>query len=409
MAQQGSIFESHGSWYVRWWEKARQKDGSFKWEHPSHRLASKRDFPKKSEVKPLVKEFMDRVNRTARSSNAGIAIVDFFENVYIPGITGTLECSTVKGYKDSWRCHIRGRVSGRVRDFRTCDGENLMCAIEAANKTKTDDLAHGTYKHIKVTLSAMFTFAKRKGVYEGVNPMTGVTIPKGKKYGRKRLAYTLEEVGKHLELFSGAAPIVISTDDGPYTPEISQRLIKALIGVAAFAGLREGEIRGQWWEDDDGKVLNIRRSVWRSHLKYETKTHEDEEDPGVVPIIEPLRVVLDAIKPENASGWMFPNTIGGALDLDNLADRVIKPIFKAKGLKWKGWHAYRRGLATNLHELGVPDIVIQAILRHEDIRTTQRSYIKTVPRVVTAAMKRLESQVACTAVVQQTPPSNLVN
>jgi integrase len=72
--------------------------------------------------------------------------------------------------------------------------------------------------------------------------------------------------------------------------------------------------------------------------------------------------------------------------LDNLSDRVIKPILKANGLKWKGWHAYRRGLATNLHELDVPDIVIPAILRHEDIRTIQRSYIKTVPRVVTVGM-----------------------
>ena len=117
-----------------------------------------------------------------------------------------------------------------------------------------------------------------------------------------------------------------------------------------------------------------------SHIKNETKTQEDDDDPGVVPIIEPLRFVLDAIKPENASGWMFPNRIGGALNLDNLADRVIKPVFKASGLKWKGWHAYRRGLATNLHELGVPDIVIQAILRHKDgLRTTQRCYIKTVP------------------------------
>jgi integrase len=150
-------------------------------------------------------------------------------------------------------------------------------------------------------------------------------------------------------------------------------------------------------------------TLWRTHLKDETKTHEDEEDPGVVPIIESLRLVLDAIRPENASGWMFPNTIGGALDLDNLADRVIKPVLKANGLKWKGWHAYRRGLATNLHELGVPDIVIQAILRHEDIRTTQRSYIKTVPRVVTAAMKQLEAQIACTAFVQQEPVSDLVN
>jgi hypothetical protein len=42
----------------------------------------------------------------------------------------------------------------------------------------------------------------------------------------------------------------------------------------------------------------------------------------------------------------------------------------------------------------VPDKVIQAILRHEDVSTTQRSYIKTVPRVVTEAMKRLEEKIA---------------
>jgi integrase len=392
--QEGSLYEDHGAWYVRYREVGNKNP-------VAHRLASTEEYPKKAEVIPLKKKFMDRVNRTARFADAGIATVDFFEEVYLPAIRGRLKPSTVKGYGDSWRCHLKERLNGRVRDFMTVDGENLMAKIEAANKTETDDLAHGTYKHIKVTLSAMFTFAKRKGIYDGVNPMTGVTIPKGKRHGRKRHAYSLQEVEKHLELFSGRAPIVISTDDGPYTPEVSQGVVRAVIGVAAFAGLREGEIRGQWWEDDDGDVLNIRRSVWRTHLNYETKTHEDEDDPGVVPIIEPLRVVLQAIKPEIASGWMFPNTIGGALDLDNLADRVIKPVLKANGLKWKGWHAYRRGLATNLHELGVPDKVIQAILRHEDVSTTQRSYIKTVPQVVTDAMKQLEEKIARAAVVQQ--------
>ena len=64
-------------------------------------------------------------------------------------------------------------------------------------------------------------------------------------------------------------------------------------------------------------------------------------------------------------------------------------------------YSRRRGLATNLHELGVPDKVIQAILRHEDVSTTQRSYIKTVPRVVTDAMKQLEAKIARAADVQQ--------
>lgn len=392
--QQGSLFKSHGAWYVRY------REGSNK--NPvAHRLASVNDYPKRGEVIPLRNEYMARLNRIGFSPEAGVSIVDFVEKSYFPTIQRKLARSTVKGYKDAWRCHLKNRVEGRVRDFRTVDGETLMEKIEAGHKTETDDLAHGTYKHIKVTLSAMFTFAKRKGLYDGVNPMTGVTIPKGKRHGRKRLAYPLEEVEKHLELFSGTEPMVIITEDGQYTPEITQAVVRAIIGVAAFAGLREGEIRGQWWEDDEGDVLNIRRSVWRTHVKEETKTHEDDEDPGVVPIIEPLRFLLDAIKPENASGWMFPNTIGGALDLDNLADRVIKPVLETNGMKWKGWHAYRRGLATNLHELGVSDKVIQAILRHEDVSTTQRSYIKTVPRVVTEAMKQLEGKIARAAVVQQ--------
>jgi hypothetical protein len=163
-------------------------------------------------------------------------------------------------------------------------------------------------------------------------------------------------------------------------------LNRSIAGRAKFEGNGGKTTMGTRWGRSEHPAFGLEDSPERRD-----QDPEDDDDPGVVPIIEPLRFVLDVIRPEDASGWMFPNRIGGALGLDNLAERVIKPRFKANGLKWKGWHAYRRGLATNLHELGVPDIVIQAILRHEDIRTTQRSYIKTVPQVVTAATKRLES------------------
>jgi integrase len=167
--------------------------------------------------------------------------------------------------------------------------------------------------------------------------------------------------------------------------------------VAAFAGLRLGEIRGIWWEDDEGEVLNIRRSVWRTTVKDETKTYEDEDDPGVVPIIRPLRLMLDSIRPVGACGWIFGNSIGGALDLENLADRVIKPILKSNGLGWKGWQAYRRGLATNLKKLGIPDTIIQAILRHTSVSTTQKFYIKTVREDAVGAMRQWEARITCAA------------
>jgi integrase len=58
--------------------------------------------------------------------------------------------------------------------------------------------------------------------------------------------------------------------------------------------------------------------------------------------------------------------------------------------QWHGFHAFRRGLATNLHDLGVDDLTIQRILRHSDVSVTQRCYIKTLPEQSVAAMQKLE-------------------
>jgi site-specific recombinase XerD len=58
-------------------------------------------------------------------------------------------------------------------------------------------------------------------------------------------------------------------------------------------------------------------------------------------------------------------------------------------------------LATNLKELGVEDTTIQRILRHEDVRTTQRFYIKTAPKVAQGAMRVLEEKIGCTPLAGQ--------
>jgi integrase len=58
-------------------------------------------------------------------------------------------------------------------------------------------------------------------------------------------------------------------------------------------------------------------------------------------------------------------------------------------LPWHGWHAFRRGLATNLHALGVDDKTIQAILRHCNIGLTMNVYIKSVNESQVSAMDAL--------------------
>lgn len=89
-------------------------------------------------------------------------------------------------------------------------------------------------------------------------------------------------------------------------------------------------------------------------------------------------------------GFIFSNGSGTHYwGLGILCHRVIRPALRKAGLQWHGWHACRRGLATNLHELGVPDTVIQRILRHSNVSVTQACYIKTRDRQVADAMSKL--------------------
>jgi integrase len=62
--------------------------------------------------------------------------------------------------------------------------------------------------------------------------------------------------------------------------------------------------------------------------------------------------------------------------------------------EWHGWHAARRGLGSNLYRLGVPDMVIQRILRHANVSTTATYYIKTAATDVRSAMTKLENHIA---------------
>jgi integrase len=126
---------------------------------------------------------------------------------------------------------------------------------------------------------------------------------------------------------------------------------------------------------------------------------------------------------------LFQGGTGKPLNLDNVARRIIKPAIERctkcqqpeavhpkvgpafeldESCKWHGWHAYRRGLATTLHALGVDDRTIQAILRHKDIKVTQGIYIKSVDKTRVNAMDLLgEKFPVCT---ENAPTGNgLVN
>jgi len=119
------------------------------------------------------------------------------------------------------------------------------------------------------------------------------------------------------------------------------------------------------------------QSVWRSYVDEPKRP----KSKAAIPVIAPLKTLLERHRVRYGDpqrGFIFSSEQGKPMNLEALAVGVIRPALEKANLRWHGWHAFRRGLATNLHRLGVSDKVIQQILRHVNVTTTKNIYVKTL-------------------------------
>jgi integrase len=239
-------------------------------------------------------------------------------------------------------------------------------------QTEKRDLTKTTLQHIKAVLSGVFTYAKNEGAFDGSNPVQGATIPGNAREPEETYAYNLVQILRILD----ALPL----------------LPKAVVATAAFAGLREGELRGLEWPDYAGDQLAVNRSIWKG-IVNPPKTRASRQP---VPVIPKLARILDEYRASMhnpATGVIFHNGGGECLDMEKLARCVIRPAVEAIGLPWYGWHGFRRGIASNLYELGANEKIVQRILRHAKPHVTKERYIKAFDPAVLDAMRRLQATV----------------
>jgi len=337
----------------------------------------------KRSVQPIAEEFLRPINEGLVTPQSSMSIGEFVRTEYLPFVEREKRPSTAKGYRDIWKNHLNPRCGSRqLRDFRTVDGERLMRSLANGKLSRT------SLYHIKALLSGVFKHALRLGILTGSNPVRDVSIPAGLE-GRETQAYSLEQVLMMLSLLPERAATVTA--------------------VAAFSGLRKGEIRGLLWEHYDRSEIRVTQSVWNSHVT-QPKTRKSKAAVPVVPILSERLDRFRASVGNPQSGLIFVAGNGSPLNLDNLARREIKPVIEGVGIPWLGWHAFRRGLATNLYSLGVSDKVIQGILRHAQVSTTMNLYVKGVPKEAVAAMDLLQRTCSNLAVNQLSgETSKLVN
>jgi integrase len=280
-----------------------------------------------------------------------------------------------------------------LRDITTSQLERALNDVAREHPT----MIAATLKKLRSMASGILKRGIGLGLRTGTNPAREIEIPKGLPSG-ETYAYTLEEIRQLL---------------GAMTDEVT----RLMIALAGYVGLSKSEIGGLTWDAYNAETGEIKIfSGVVSGKRGEPKTEARKTSVSLIPVVRELLDLYRLRLGNPTTGVMFPSEVKTEVktpvDLKNIYTRRIEPILNAcaecgeskkkhrfaddheyrrrEGMvEWHGWHALRRGLGSNLNDLGVLDLTIQKVLRHSNATTTRKSYIHHRQHQITAAMGQL--------------------
>src|SRR5882672_3056707 len=269
--QTGTIMKSGSNWRHRYLE-ARNINGSIKKKKVSHILGPVTTRGKKppADIIDAARRFMATLNSGQLPPDHVVTMADFAESVYLPWIERHQRPSTLKGYKQVWFQHLKQARDRRqktdcgktwLKDVRTYDVQGWLNAIAKdiprprlnshtyhvdAISNDGSRLSRNSLKRIQSVLSGLFSLAKQLGYFDGTNPVQDSRVDPAAPEAAETYAYSLEEVQAFLDLLPEPAATAFA--------------------VAAFMGLRIGELEGLMWENYRNGEMHISRSIWHGHI-----------------------------------------------------------------------------------------------------------------------------------------------
>lgn len=194
----------------------------------------------------------------------------------------------------------------------------------------------------------------------------------------------------------------------------ASELLSALFTVAAFTGLRQGELLALRWQHVDfaSRILHVRRNLPAGTSEEEApKSHRVRS----VPLSDQAIVALDGVsRREHFTGpddLVFCSVVGGHLDDDNVRDAFYAALDAAGlgHLRTKDdpivFHDLRHKMGTLCAAAGIDLRRIQSWMGHADIQTTMR-YLHYVPRHDDAA--RLTEAFTAESVPRDVPRTGVI-
>jgi len=161
--------------------------------------------------------------------------------------------------------------------------------------------------------------------------------------------------------------------------------LRVAIGLAAYAGLRSGEVRALQIGDLEGGVIHVRRSL-SGGAEMPPKSGNDR----VVPIAEPLRALLEASKRGKLPRARVVLTERGSTPSRQLIYRRMQQLQRRLGFQrlWS-FHACRHAFVSLLVRGGASLEAVRLLAGHSKLDVTQR-YVHATGDDLLAAVGKLE-------------------
>jgi integrase len=370
--QRGQRIETHTAFFLRYYVST--QGGERKQE--CVKIADKSDLYRSwNDVEPLIAREMERVNAAADVPTGRMSLSGFIDKHYLPWCEANKSAATARGYKQVWERYLKPRLGGvAMVNLTTARITEVLTALakHGSGAEKARPLKTRSLSHVKWFLSGVYVHAIASGVVPtGANPVPDAKWLVKVARPEKQAEYSLETVLQMLEILE---PLDLRA--------------AVAVALAYFAALRPAEIRGLQWTDYDGAELSIKRGVWRN-VVGETKT---EESAATVPVIEPLRSLLEKLRAESADGFILQNAAGKPLSLDSLNVRVIAPAMEKATIEWHGYYPGRRGISSKVTDTSKNALNSTGLLRHSTPITALKHYTRAQKESIEAAMKQIEEQ-----------------
>lgn len=257
--------------------------------------------------------------------------------------------STQRDYKSIHKVHLKA-----AQFYNTPIDEISEDDIETFLIGKRKTLARSTCVHIKNALSNSFKRAV-KGRAIRTNPCHGAEIPKDQGVEEKKSsAYSEAEIQQLLAAYKG-------------------HRYYHLVLFLCKTGCRFGEMCALTWDDLDldARTAKISKGIVRSELTT-TKTGKSRKVDLTPALIAELRKLR--LKNKIKGKYVFQNTAGNFVDIDNFRYRTWYPMLEKNGLRRIRIHDLRHSYASLLIHKSKDLHYAQKQLGHHSITVTVDRY-----------------------------------